>query len=88
MTLEDFKQDRKTFYAVTRCLAIISEATRRLPAGIAADWPNIPWRKIRDAGNFYRHQYDDVAEQDIWSVVMGELDALEIFTTTELQRRP
>jgi uncharacterized protein with HEPN domain len=31
MTLEDFIGDRKTVYAVTRALEIISEAARRLP---------------------------------------------------------
>ncbi len=31
MALEDFVRDRKTVYAVTRALEIISEASRRLP---------------------------------------------------------
>ena len=31
MTFEDFERDRKTVYAVTRALEIISEASRRLP---------------------------------------------------------
>jgi uncharacterized protein with HEPN domain len=31
MTLDDFVGDRKTVYAVTRALEIISEAARRLP---------------------------------------------------------
>lgn len=30
MTIEEFATDRRTFYAVTRCLEIISEAARRL----------------------------------------------------------
>jgi uncharacterized protein with HEPN domain len=31
MSLADFASDRKTVYAVTRALEIISEASRRLP---------------------------------------------------------
>ena len=31
-TLETFIADQRTLYAVTRCLEIISEASRRLPA--------------------------------------------------------
>ncbi len=31
-TAESFGSDRRIFYAVTRCLEIISEASRRLPA--------------------------------------------------------
>lgn len=32
LTLEMFQNDLRTVYAVTRCLEIISEASRRLPA--------------------------------------------------------
>jgi len=86
MSLETFSEDRKTFYAVTRCVAIISEAVRRLPPDLAARWPDLPWRKIRDAGNFYRHQYDDVAEQDIWNVVHYDLAPLKAIVQAELSR--
>jgi uncharacterized protein with HEPN domain len=86
LTLESFSEDRKTFYAVTRCVAIISEAVRRLPADVTARSSTLPWRKIRDAGNFYRHQYDDVAERDIWEVVKDDLPPLERFVETELSR--
>jgi len=86
MSLEQFSEDRKTFYAATRCVAIISEAVRRLPPNLTARWPDLPWRKIRDAGNFYRHQYDDVAEQDIWTVVHHDLAPLEGVVQAELSR--
>jgi uncharacterized protein with HEPN domain len=36
-----FKHDIKTVYAVTRCLEIISEASRRLPDEIKARHPTI-----------------------------------------------
>jgi uncharacterized protein with HEPN domain len=37
-----FKADRLTFYAVTRCLEIVSEAARRLPAELRARHPALP----------------------------------------------
>jgi uncharacterized protein with HEPN domain len=86
LTIESFSEDRKTFYAVTRCVAIISEAVRRLPPHITERSSDLPWRKIRDAGNFYRHQYDDVAERDIWEVVKDDLLPLQRFVETELAR--
>jgi uncharacterized protein with HEPN domain len=36
MTLKEFSTDRRTFYAVTRCLEIISEAARRLDDDLRA----------------------------------------------------
>jgi uncharacterized protein with HEPN domain len=40
-----FKQDVKTVYAVTRCLEIISEASRRLPDNVKARHPAIGWMR-------------------------------------------
>jgi uncharacterized protein with HEPN domain len=40
---------------VTRCLEIISEASRRLPESLKARHPEIPWKQIAGAGNVYRH---------------------------------
>jgi uncharacterized protein with HEPN domain len=41
---ERFLTDMRTFYAVTRCLEIISEASRRLSPELRARHLAIPWR--------------------------------------------
>jgi len=41
---EAFKDDNLHLYAVTRCLEIISEASRRLPEELKARHPSIEWR--------------------------------------------
>ena len=41
MSFEDFVKDRKTVYAVTRELEIVSEATRRLPEDLKNRYPMI-----------------------------------------------
>jgi uncharacterized protein with HEPN domain len=41
-----FKHDSKTVYAVTRCLEIISEASRRLPDDLKARHPAIGWKQM------------------------------------------
>jgi uncharacterized protein with HEPN domain len=56
---------------VTRALEIISEASRRLPGEARAGHPHLPWRDIRDVGNFYQHQYDNVAESYVWTLFIN-----------------
>jgi uncharacterized protein with HEPN domain len=63
-----FKADLRAFYAVTRCLEIISEASRRLPNELKARHPAIFWKQMADAGNVYRHDYEDVAAH--WSGIL------------------
>ncbi len=61
-TLKRFVEDPRLVYAVTRCLEIVSEASRRLPASVRDRHPDLPWRAIMDVGNVYRHAYDNVSE--------------------------
>jgi uncharacterized protein with HEPN domain len=55
---DTFKRDLRTLYAVTRCLEIISEASRRLPDDLKALHPAIAWKQMAGAGNVYRHDYE------------------------------
>jgi uncharacterized protein with HEPN domain len=66
MNYETFKDDERTVYAVTRCLEIISEASRRLPDSLKIRHPSIAWREMAAAGNIYRHEYEDVAASRVW----------------------
>ncbi len=76
MTADEFASDRRTFYAVTRCLEIISEAARRLRGVQQHQTSNLEWRQIEDAGNVFRHLYQHVAESRIWLTVHERLPAL------------
>ena len=60
---EGFLADDKSFYAVSRCLEIISEAARRLPASFREKHASLPWKQIMGLGNIYRHNYDNVEER-------------------------
>ena len=71
MDFETFRDDLRTVYAVTRCLEIISEASRRLPDDLKARHPTIAWKEMAGAGNIYRHDYEDVAA----SLCMGYYSA-------------
>ena len=71
-----FHDDARTLYAVTRCLEIISEASRRLPDALKARHPSIAWAQMAGAGNVYRHDYEDVAAHFVWETLERALPAL------------
>jgi uncharacterized protein with HEPN domain len=81
---ERFVADPRTVYAVTRCLEIISEASRRLPDDLKARHPSIAWKDMAGAGNIYRHDYEDVAAQHVWDAVQIDLPPLNEVIAQEL----
>ncbi|HEX4182241.1 MAG TPA: HepT-like ribonuclease domain-containing protein [Caulobacteraceae bacterium] len=84
---EAFQADQRTVYAVTRCLEIISEASRRLPADLKARHASIAWRDMAGAGNIYRHDYEDVAARQVWETVRIDLPPLRVVVEQELDLR-
>jgi uncharacterized protein with HEPN domain len=79
-----FAADQRTVFAVTRCLEIISEASRRLPDDLKDRHPSIAWRDLAGAGNIYRHDYEDVSAQQVWDAVQIDLPPLRIAVEQEL----
>jgi uncharacterized protein with HEPN domain len=73
-------------YAVTRCLEIISEASRRLPEQLKARHPAIGWKQMAGAENVYRHDYEDVAAEFVWETVVRALPPLPNVIESELDR--
>lgn len=85
---QSFQGDDLRLYAVTRCLEIISEASRRLPAELKNRNPSIEWRDMAAAGNVYRHDYEDVAAQRIWHTLTVSLPKLKPIIDKELSMPP
>ena len=86
MSYEAFAGDDRTLYAVTRCLEIVSEASRRLPPQMKARYLDVPWERIAGAGNVYRHDYEDVLPSILWNTVLSHLDRLEQAVRNEIDR--
>jgi uncharacterized protein with HEPN domain len=84
MTYERFKDDNLRLYAVTRCLEIISEASRRLPQSLKDRHPEIAWKEMAAAGNIYRHEYEDVAAHEVWDTLICHLPPLRAVLDAEL----
>ena len=87
ISFEKFQADRRTFYAVTRCLEIISEASRRLDEEIRNRHGQLPWRAIMAAGNVYRHDYENIAEQFVWRTISESLPKLLAMAEKELDAK-
>ncbi len=81
-----FRDDLRAVYAVTRCLEIISEASRRLPPSLKERHPSIAWKRMAGAGNVYRHDYEDVAANFVWDTVWISLPPLRAAVEQELRR--
>ena len=86
-TLEGLCDDLMPLYAVIRCLEIISEASRRLSDELKARHPQMPWREMAAAGNFYRHNYEDVLPQRVWTTLHEDLPPLRTVIEQELGDR-
>lgn len=82
----EFHKDLRTVYAVTRCLEIISEASRRLPASFKTRHKHIAWVDVAGAGNVYRHDYGSVSTSRIWATV-NVLQPLLVAVEEELATR-
>jgi uncharacterized protein with HEPN domain len=85
LDLDGFLADDKTFYAATRCLEIISEASRRLSAAFKERFPEIPWRDVAGSGSIYRHNYETVQERRIWKTIHEALPPLRAVVDAALR---
>ena len=76
-TIEDYQQNWLLRLGTQRALEIISEASRRIPEEMLELAPEIPWKKIRGIGNILRHEYQDIADDIIWEVLVDMMEPLK-----------
>lgn len=72
-----FHTDLKTIHAVTRCIEIIGEAARAVPAEVRARAPDVPWAQIVATRNILAHGYGRVDAAILWGLVESGLAKLE-----------
>lgn len=63
--------------AIERCVSVISEALRHVPADVTDGYPAVPWNKIRGIGNIIRHDYERIDPGVLHDIVLYELEPLE-----------
>jgi len=77
MDILSFRADKKTQFAVLRCLEMIGEAVSKIPDDVKEQHPGIPWRKIRNLRNVVTHQYWEVEPEMVWNIIQTFLTKLE-----------
>jgi uncharacterized protein with HEPN domain len=65
VTLAAFESDIRRRWLIERCVEIISEARRHLPAEMKARHPGIPWPKVAGIGNVLRHNFTRSAARSL-----------------------
>lgn len=74
--VEGYRHDFKLRKAVERCVEIVSEATRHIPADMKSKFPDQPWHEIEAIGNLLRHHYQRVDDQIMWKIARRSLPDL------------
>jgi uncharacterized protein with HEPN domain len=62
--------------AVERQIEIIGEAARRMSEAFRQEHPEIPWSEIISQRNVIAHQYEEIRQERIWSVVTSDVPLL------------
>jgi uncharacterized protein with HEPN domain len=77
MSLKNLESDKKTLYAVIRCLEILGEAVKKIPKNIIERYPNIPWKEVAGIRDKLIHEYFGVDTQTIWDTIQEDLSPLK-----------
>lgn len=76
-TLDNFESKWIEQDAIIRNLEIIGEASFHISGGLKQNYPNVPWKEVREMRNFVTHQYFGVELSDVWSTVIHDIPLLK-----------
>ncbi len=79
---EHMKQD-----AIIRQLAVIGEATKKLPASLTKKYPKTPWKSIAGMRDILVHDYANIDPEIVWNAVKKELPKLRKIIEKLLKNR-
>jgi uncharacterized protein with HEPN domain len=76
LKMDQYLKDRKLQLAVERLLEIIGEAANRVSSDFQQNHPEIPWRKIVGQRNVLSHEYGEIKQERIWTMVCSNIPEL------------
>lgn len=77
MSCKDLENDKKTLFAVIRCLEVLGEAIKKVPKSIREDYPKIPWQEIAGMRDKLIHEYFGVDVDTVWDTIQEDLSPLK-----------
>lgn len=76
ISVGEYLKDRKLQLAVERSLEIIGEAAKKVSSDFQQNNPDIPWHKIIAQRNVIAHEYGEIKQERIWTVVTLHIPVL------------
>jgi uncharacterized protein with HEPN domain len=77
LTYEEFIKDKKTSYAVVRCIEIIGEAVKNIHDNVREKYSDIPWKKMAGMRDKISHFYFGVNLERVWQTVKEDIPKIE-----------
>jgi uncharacterized protein with HEPN domain len=77
MSYEEFISDKKTHFAVIRCLEVMGEAIKQIPGELREKHPGIPWKDIAGMRDKLIHFYFGIRLEKVWETVKKEIPPLK-----------
>ena len=77
MSFEEFKRDKKTIYAVVRCIEVIGEATKKIPRTLKDKHQGTPWKKMAGMRDRLIHEYFGIDVEILWKTAREDIPSLK-----------
>ena len=78
LSFEKFIEDDMVYYAVVKNIEIIGEAANMLTVEFQNNHAETPWKMIKGMRNYIVHEYFQIDNNVVWSVITQNLSDLEI----------
>jgi len=76
VSFDQYLKDRKLQMAVERALEIIGIAAKHVSETFQANHPEIPWKRMIGQRNVLAHEYGEIRQERIWTVVLTNIPEL------------